>query len=98
MLDLRRLRDDAKARAAEIAGLKALRRESGQPRWGPGPQASLLRLKSEATMICAIRARRRGRAHLRRFPWGPFADEPAFLAHVDDIAAAAYAVGQGAAA
>ena len=69
----------------EIKHLKTLRREPLQPRWTFKEIEAFMRLKVEATVLCACQARSRGRTHLRNFPYGPFADEAKFLEHVDSL-------------
>jgi len=78
-----------KTRIAEVSTsirhLKSLRREPKQPRWTATEIEAFMRLKVEATVLCACQARSRGKTHLRNFPYGPFRNEVKFLEHIDSL-------------
>jgi len=86
MLDIEKVKRDAKALTAAIVLLKRMQREPRQPRWDAAHAQELARSRFAATGLCALRARGRGRRHLHRFPWQRFADAAAFDAHLDALA------------
>lgn len=62
--DVKKMREDLKQRAARLRELKALRRESHQPRWTWREQDEFGRLKEETTVLCVLRASWRCRLHV----------------------------------
>lgn len=63
-IDRTRLRADIHAITTEIRALKAVFRESGQPRLTWRVRADLGAAKERATRLCALAAHARGRLHL----------------------------------
>lgn len=63
-IDRTRLRTDIHTTTAEIRALKAIFRESGQPRLTWRVRADLGAAKERATRLCMLSAHARGRVHL----------------------------------
>lgn len=64
-LNIAKLKTDLKTITQEILAVKAILRESGQPRKTYRTYNELKALKRRATLLCSIRAHHRGKIHLK---------------------------------